>query len=124
MPKCSGIYVASKTKHTHIWKHYRELGYPIISTWIDEAGVDESKDLSDLWVRCINEASDCSLLIAYIEEGDILKGAYVEIGAALGNRKHVFLVGNFPGSFDNHPLITKFTTLEEAFNNYSQIFSL
>lgn len=111
----SGIYVASKTKHAHIWKSFRKKGFPIISTWIDEAGPGETNDLSDLWIRCIQEASKCDILIAYIEDGDELKGALVEIGAALGNRVPVFAVGKFPGSFINHPLVSCFDSLDDAF---------
>lgn len=59
----SGIYVASKTKHAHIWKRYRDLDFPIVSTWIDEAGEGETTDLSDLWIRCIREASGPGLLL-------------------------------------------------------------
>lgn len=113
----SGIYVASKTKHAHVWKRYRDLDFPIVSTWIDEAGEGETTDLSDLWIRCIREASECGLLIAYIEEGEVFKGGYIEIGAALGNNRHVYLVGDFPGTFMNHPLVTKYSSLEEAFDN-------
>jgi len=111
----SGIYVASKTKHAHIWKSFRDKGFPIISTWIDEAGEGETKDLSDLWVRCVQEAADCSLLIAYIEDGEVFKGGYIEIGVALGNGKPVYLIGNFPGTFMNHPLVSCFDSLDDAF---------
>lgn len=33
------IYTASKTRHADKWRHLRdEIGLPINSTWIDEAG--------------------------------------------------------------------------------------
>jgi len=75
----------------------------------------ETKDLSDLWVRCVQEAADCSLLIAYIEDGEVFKGGYIEIGVALGNGKPVYLIGNFPGTFMNHPLVSCFDSLDDAF---------
>ena len=102
-----GIYAASKTVHAPMWKRHRNLGAPIISTWLDEAGVGETADFADLWRRCISEASSCEALIAYREPGEILKGAFIEIGAALANDRKVYCVGDFEGmSFINHPLVT------------------
>lgn len=101
-----GIYTASKTIHAPMWKQWRNEGLPIISTWIDEAGAGESKDLSDLWRRCISEASKAKVLIAYRQEGEILKGTFIEIGAALHAGIRVICVGDFSGmSFLHHPLV-------------------
>lgn len=106
------IYIASKTVHAPRWRELRAAGLPINSSWIDEAGKGESASLSNLWIRCINEARSADCLIAYREPGEVLKGAFVEIGAALGEGKRVFLVGfqedNF--SFKNHPLCTQCLT--------------
>lgn len=109
------IYTASKTKHAHKWRHLRSSGYPIISTWIDEAEADESQDLSDLWIRCIKEASTCDALILYMEDGDTLKGAHAEAGAALSHNIPVFFIGPENAfSMLNHPLITKCNSIEDA----------
>lgn len=90
----AGIYIASKTKHADRWRFLRDqIGEPIISTWIDEAGPGESSDLSDLWHRCILEASSADILILYREPGDALKGAWVELGAALASGVIVYAVG-------------------------------
>jgi len=53
--------------------------------------------------------------IAYIEDGEVFKGGYIEIGVALGNGKPVYLIGNFPGTFMNHPLVSCFDSLDDAF---------
>lgn len=99
------IYVASKTRHAPMWRKLRsEGGYNIISTWIYEAGVGETSDWVDLWSRCIAEASSADFLIVYSEPGDILKGAWVEVGAALSNGKPVFGIGCEHFSVRNHPL--------------------
>ena len=113
--KAQGIYTASKTTHAARWRRCRENGAPIISTWIDEAEVGQTSDFSALWTRCITEASNCYGLIAYRELGEILKGAFIEIGAALANNRRVVLVGDFEGmSFKNHPLIETANSIEEA----------
>jgi hypothetical protein len=101
----STIYIASKTVHAPRWRTLRAQGLPIISTWIDEAGFGETVSFVDLWRRCVEEAAGAACLIAYREPGEVLKGGLVEIGAALGAKRPVFLVGfdesNF--SFKHHP---------------------
>lgn len=117
------IYVASKVKHADLWLglrySYNVTFSPIkiISTWIDEARNKQSPSLPDLWQRCVNEASECDVLLLYANPGEVLKGALVEVGAALGNKKPVYAVGPmeaFDGSWIHHHGITKFATLEEA----------
>ncbi len=89
-----GIYIASKTKHARRWRYLRDkIGEPIISTWIDEAGEGESADLDDLWRRCIGEASSCALLIVYREKDEVLKGGWIELGAALASNVPVYAIG-------------------------------
>lgn len=110
------IYIASKTVHAPKWRALKDSGCPIISTWIYEAGAGESKSLEDPWLRCVQEATRADVLIAYRESEEVLKGALVELGVALGRNKRVFLVGfdepNF--SFKNHPLVTSCRDMEHA----------
>lgn len=109
------IYTASKTKHAWLWQSIRELGVNVISTWIDEAGVGETNDFMSLWLRCIAEASTCEVLLAYrASEDEILKGAFIEIGAALAMGRKVFLVGPFQESFVDHPAVHRFDSLHAA----------
>lgn len=110
----SGIYVASKTIHAQRWRAWRACGAPICSTWIDEAGEGETCSYSDLWLRCIREAAEASVLVAYHATGEVWKGAYVEIGAALGAGKSVIVIGDPPGTFVSHPLIRQFDNLYRA----------
>lgn len=109
------IYIASKTIHAEKWKRLRAQGLPINSTWIDEAGPGESKSLTDLWVRCIREASEAKVLIVYSRHNEVLKGAFVEIGAALASKVPVLAVGLPPGlSVLNHPLVEVHKDLSHA----------
>lgn len=111
----NGIYTASKTRHASLWRALRDQGYPIISTWIDEAGEGESRSLSDLWVRCIRESSRCAVLLLYVEPGDVLKGAHAEAGVALSHGIPVHYVGP-PDLFSmlNHPGVRQFDTTAAA----------
>jgi len=111
----SGIYIASKVAHAVKWRDLRDVeGEPIISTWIDEAGVGESASLKDLWHRCVHEASNAAALIIYREPGEILKGAWVELGAALANGVPVFAVGIEEFTVANHVGITHCADLFSA----------
>lgn len=109
-----GIYIASKTKHADRWKRLRSKGVPIISTWIDEAGVGETADFHDLWQRCLTESAGCSVLVSYREPGEVLKGGWVEIGAALAKGVPVYAVGLEEFTIAGYRGITHFPTIEAA----------
>jgi len=118
MPATGGIYTASKTRHAFMWQGVRGL-YPIISTWLDEAGPGETGDWGDLWTRCIAEASGCAALVLFaVDEAEAseLKGALVEVGAALAHGRPVFYCGpDMPRwSFLRHPLVTRCASPAEA----------
>lgn len=87
------IYIASKTRHAGLWKALRDAGVPIISSWIDEAGKGETLDWGRMWQTCFDQAATATHLIIYVQEGEILKGAWIEVGVALANSVPVFGVG-------------------------------
>lgn len=112
------IYVASRVKHAPLWKKLRSEGWPILSTWIDE-GVVPPDRAGPLWLQIIEEVRRCSCLLVYAELSDFpLKGAMVEVGAALAMGKPV--VACFPnmdadvvGSWISHPSVYLRDALEE-----------
>lgn len=110
----SGIYTASKTVHAQKWRELRAAGTPVIASWIDEAGVGETDDFADLWRRCIGEASRAAAVVLYREPGEVLKGAFIEAGAALAVGTPVHAVGCSEFSFVNHPLVTQHPNLSSA----------
>lgn len=84
MGKDIGIYIASKAvAHGPRWRALREQGLPILSSWIDESDPGLTLDWPDLWHRCLTEVAKSSALIVYLEPGEVLKGAWIEVGAAL-----------------------------------------
>lgn len=109
-----GIYIASKTKHAPKWIALRAQGVPIVSTWIDDAGYDATAGMVDLWERCVREAAHACALVVYHEPGDVLKGGFVEIGAALAHGVSVFVAGDPPGSWVHHPKVTRCVSLDAA----------
>lgn len=120
------FYVASKTHHAKLWQSIRQ-DYNIISTWIDEAGPNETGNMQELWTRILNEVKACDVLVFYIGSADyLLKGAFVEVGMALALDKQVRVVlgngveldsGYRPvGSWVNHLNVTIFKDFKHAFN--------
>jgi hypothetical protein len=113
----SGIYTASKARHAHIWVKLRAEGLPIASTWIDEPDDDRVVDMLDLWDRCVGEAARAAVTLVYHEPGDVLRGAYVEMGAALASGKPVVWCGRPEAgepSALRHRGITRVENLDEA----------
>lgn len=107
-------YIASKAPHGHRWKRLRAQGARLTSTWIDECGPGETKDFSELYERCIREAAEADVLILYREDGEILKGALIEAGAALLAGVPVHAVGCEDFNFSMHPLMTNHADLASA----------
>jgi hypothetical protein len=112
------IYIASKTKHADKWIELRNRGVNIISSWIDEAGPGQTKNMADLCNRCINESIECDAMIVYSEEGDYLKGAFIEMGVALGvPGKPIVLVGPVlpeGSAFTYHRRVWQASSIEHA----------
>lgn len=122
------LYVASRAsipERPLMWRHMREGGWSINSSWIDEAGPGETKDLSELWCRIEREVHAADGLILYVEPNDLpLKGALVEVGLALADGKLVavvlpksalgFDILKSLGSWVHHPCVDVFTNLEAA----------
>lgn len=109
-----GIYTASKTQHAEKWLALRKSGWPIVSTWIDEADDAASPSLTDLWIRCVREASSAAVLLLYVLDGEQLKGALVEVGAALASGVPVVVVGPVEASWKHHPLVRLCGSLDDA----------
>lgn len=124
------VYVASrasKPERPEMWRRLRAEGYPINSSWIDEAGEGESSDLGELWARIVKEITEADGLILYAEYEDFpLKGALVEVGIALGLGKPVVVVldGFDPevrtyrpvGSWMAHNGVGRVPSIRAAFN--------
>ncbi|MFY2597169.1 hypothetical protein ACOTHJ_12965 [Achromobacter xylosoxidans] len=91
-----GIYGASRAsipERPAMWRQLREEGWPIISTWIDEADVGATGDFAELWARIEREIRQAAGLMLYAEASDFpLKGALIEVGIALGAGKPVAVV--------------------------------
>jgi len=109
----SRVYIASKAKHGPQWVALRDAGITITSSWIDLYESDAIQDWRQFWLRCIAEVRSADYLIAVHFEGDgPWKGAHVEIGAAIALSIPVLLVGDPPGTWVEHPQVTRVTMRE------------
>jgi hypothetical protein len=109
------IYIASKTRHARRWQLLAAAGVPICSTWIYEAGPYETKDWTELWARCVREASTATAFILYREADDeILKGAYLELGAALASGVTCWYVGPDDGNVTRNGALRRVDTINHA----------
>ncbi len=109
-----GIYMASKAVHGPRWRKLRDAGWPIISTWIDEAEAGRTTDWADLWDRCATEPARAAVTVLYAKEGETLKGALAEIGAALSHGRKVIVVGPVDHTWTKHRNVHRAADLTEA----------
>lgn len=118
------FYIASKTKHASKWQILRMFGYVVTSTWIDEAGEGQTLNYSELAERCIRDIEASDFLILYCEQGEFLKGALIEVGAALALKQHVFCIGSCDSIsrvFKEHPLWHECETISDAISAAREI---
>lgn len=111
-----------------MWRAYRAAGAPIISSWIDEDGPNDTADLDELWIRIRREVVSAERLVLYVEPDDFpLKGAFVEIGMALAANVPIVIVAPGVeikdrncrpfGSWIKHPSVRFAETVAQALSS-------
>jgi hypothetical protein len=75
-----------------MWRTLRGLGYPVVSTWIDEV---EPNTMRDLWTRITDETRAAALVLYAPPENAPWEGAFVKVGMALGRGCRVFIAGPY-----------------------------
>jgi hypothetical protein len=116
------VYVASKARHAPWWAALRACGLPIspACSWIDwpynEAGAPEPSiaEWRTHWDNCVKAAANADALIFVDLPGEVAKGALIEMGAALGSGKEVYLVSETDWSIRHHPGVRPFRRLSDA----------
>jgi hypothetical protein len=113
------IYCASKSKHHFWWAALRSAGLPISASWVDwDYNKTNNEPSRDAWRRhwsgCVEQARDCDILLAYCGPEENQNGAFIEIGSALGAGKTVYLVTEHNWTWEHHPNVRRFVSLEHA----------
>lgn len=113
------VYVASTIFHIGMWKDlrrkWRPQGVQITSTWIDKIDpVHGDSNVTPLafaghWIENYREITAAKAVLIYATGKDLLRGALIEAGIAMGQHKAVICVGDIdhPGwsSWQYHPLV-------------------
>jgi len=84
------LYVSSKLKHADMWKQLDRID--IISSWIDGDELSCATQLDDMWHIYMKEIAQCDVLIVYFEDGEIMKGCLIEVGAAMMMNKEIHVI--------------------------------
>ncbi len=112
------IYVSSRVKFAKMWREFRAEGYRINSTWIDRPQPHTSEEWRTLWDACLMESSRCDSLILYAPDTEVLKGALIEVGAAMSRHRPIFYVGidgPLPlGGLLNNPYFIRLPSVRDA----------
>lgn len=119
------IYVASQVRHAPMWQDWRAKHMNTIevtSSWIDMVGkVPATKD-NAVWIWTLDhyQIMKSDVIVAYAVDGDVLRGALVEVGIGLALHKQILITGdgnnNSWGSWQNHPLVETARDLDHAAN--------
>lgn len=129
-----GIYSASKIWHNTKWQYMRDnFGYAVTSRWINcECGTYDNPsgakqfnpmEKRQLWIECAEDITKADMTICYGEERDDLKGAVMEMGMTLGERKPVYVIGDCKffrpdprsdAAFMHHPLVHRVSVGKNA----------
>jgi nucleoside 2-deoxyribosyltransferase len=108
---------------------WRELRFQVVdievvSSWIDIPHIQKlddqmnSKVLEGAWERNVQDVRKCDALLAYAAPEDVLVGALVEVGVALGAGKTVICVGSSRsfGTWVFHENVYKAKSVMDAVN--------
>ena len=113
------VYPASKVKHAQKWLELQETNPYVFfhARWLKTAKNEENlgpESYPELWRMCEQDVRSADVLLAYVEDGEVLKGALVEVGIAIASGVKVFAVGFKEGSWMYHKGVERFDTLEQA----------
>lgn len=115
MARNHGIYIASKVKHAQRWLDLKAKGYPFNSRWLTAPNDMTPEQYAELWGKISQDVMIADALILYVELGEVLKGALIEMGMAMANNTPVYVVGEYPGFTAIHcGGVTVCKTLDEA----------
>lgn len=93
------IYIAAKVEHAVKLAAFRKDGFHINARWIHmaAAGAEDMKPVTHWQQENFDDIVAAHFFIFYVEPGDKLKGALMELGYAIGNNKQIWIAGDGRG---------------------------
>ena len=113
------FHVASDYAFDEMWRHFRSVGYRIISTWIDDYGSGVTVDLAGLAFRRIADVTKAEVCILFPAYSWVHSISMADVGAALAAGREVRCVGEpyaVPREFLDHPRFFRFNSISDALN--------
>lgn len=93
------VYIASKLEHAAKLRDVRHDGFHINARWIDTAEIHQKtlKPVTHWQQENFDDIEAAHFCILYVEPGDKLKGALVELGYAIRAGKQIWIAGDGHG---------------------------
>lgn len=94
-----------------------QMGFELTVDWTDHEY--PTGDLLEIWAETdVNGAREADFIVALMETDHDYKGAWCEIGVALGKGSPVFIIGHGSDSaiMLHHPLVKQFESVKQALN--------
>lgn len=126
------IYTASKLYMWEAWRELRtqQIDVEFTARWVDMAHVEvdnpnqTSKFFENCWQIDLADVERADVVLCYGASEDILVGALIEAGAALGMGKIVICVGGTKsfGTWKHHPSVYMEPTVMKAIDLAKRLF--
>lgn len=114
------VYTASKLHHAPMWRSLCASRKDVIfhARWLKQVTMgtpDVPEEAEEFWTQDEEDIASSDGLIVYRADGDVLRGALVEVGMALAKDIPVVTVGELDGTWMHHPgVIARVSTIDEA----------
>lgn len=115
------VYFASKLKHAPMWRKLCAENNHIIAhaRWLKHSTLgtpDTPDNARRFWIEDEEDILTADIVVVYAEPSEHLRGALVEAGLAIANRKTLIVVGQHPdyGTWQYHPGVIRIETLDET----------
>lgn len=125
------IYTASKMRDGDYWEsmreHVRPAGIVFHARWLEhhkKATPDTPENAKHFWVEDIEDVLVSHAVFVMGHPGTHLRGALVEVGAALAHAIPVLTIGKFPdyGTWQYHPKVVRCDDLDHAIHEFINRF--
>ncbi|QXV73563.1 putative nucleoside 2-deoxyribosyltransferase protein [Rhizobium phage RHph_X2_30] len=114
------IYTASKLHHAELWRQLRQdwPEFDWVSRWPTEhcGNIPDSDTFARwFWMQDIEDVSRCDVCVVFAVGDDHLRGALIEVGAAIALHKTVIVLGQHEdyGTWQWHSSVRRVRDLDE-----------